>query len=186
MDERKWVKTVQALISKKFKAKRLNLRIVDGKNLPYLNEIVSYQGSEPESRRSAYETDLLILEDVSSEKWKPRVVIECKMKISAHDAIAYSEKAFNHKTVHPYLRYGILLSTLKDDSLPWRVICHGAHFDFILYWSDLVPSQTEIKDFLSIILDEVEASKNLELLLYNSRYRDRKRFTLLHRPLRLK
>ncbi len=188
MDERKWAKTVQVLISEHFKATCPSLRIVDGMSLPYANEIVSYKEDEPASRSlTQYETDLLIIEDVKAGEWKPRVVIECKLKsVTTHDAITYSEKAFTHKKVHPYLRYGILLGARRDYPLPGRLIRHGAYFDFMLSWIALEPSETERKHLFSLVMDEVEASKSLEELLYNSRNRSRRKYTVLHRPLRLK
>jgi hypothetical protein len=54
---------------------------------------------------------LLIAKRQSQDILVPRFEIELKpARISPHDAITYSQKAATHKSVHPYLRYGILLA----------------------------------------------------------------------------
>lgn len=49
----------------------------------------------------------------------------------------------------------------------------------------MMPSQSESDLFLALILEEVKASRDLEDILYSSRSPSRKRYTLLHKPLRL-
>ena len=114
-------------------------------------------------------------------------MIEVKFgSITTHDAITYSEKAFTHKKVHPYLRYGILLGDRKEHPLPGRLFRHGHYFDFMLSWEGETGSAVETENLFEIIQMEVEASRNLEEILYNSRSSKRKRYTVLHRPLHLK
>src|SRR5687768_13658367 len=79
--------------------------------LAYGNEITSYRGDKPESRKpDSFQTDLALVELLEDERWKPRIVIEAKIDtVTSHDAITYSQKAAAHRRVHSYLRYGIML-----------------------------------------------------------------------------
>jgi hypothetical protein len=188
MNENQWAKTVQEMVSQFLSEKHPHLEILQGANLPYANEVLEYQGNEPKQVKSvAYETDLLVIEKINSGNWKPRVVIECKINsVSTHDAITYSEKSFAHKRVHPYLRYGILIGNRKLNPLPGRLFRHGLYFDFMVSWVGFHSTKTERDDLLNIILDEVESSQNLEDMLFNSRNSGRKRYVVLHKPLRFK
>jgi hypothetical protein len=187
MNENQWAKTVQEMVSQFLSEKHPHLEILQGANLPYANEVLEYQGNEPKQVKSvAYETDLLVIEKINSGNWKPRVVIECKINsVTTHDAITYSEKSFAHKRVHPYLRYGILIGNRKLYPLPGRLFRHGLYFDFMVSWV-FHSTKTERDDLLNIILDEVESSQNLEDMLFNSRNSGRKRYVVLHKPLRFK
>ena len=188
MNEIQWAKTVQEMVSQFLAEKHPHLEILQGANLPYANEVLEYQGTEPKVAKSiVYETDLLVIEKLNSGNWKPRVVIECKIEsVTTQDAITYSEKSFAHKRVHPYLRYGILIGNRKHYPLPGRLFRHGLYFDFMASWSGFNSTKIERDDLLSIILDEVESSQNLEDMLFNSRNSGRKRYVVLHKPLRLK
>jgi hypothetical protein len=103
---------------------------------------------------------------------------------TTHDALTYSTKASTHKHVHPYLRYGTLIGAF-DDALPGRLIRHGVYFDFMMVWSDEEATDEEWSDLTGLLAEEVRASRTLQALLTESRIRGRKRFRLLHRPLRL-
>ena len=188
MNETEWAKSVQEFISVQFAKYHPTLSIRQGAQLPYASEILLYHDNEPiKHDKISYETDLLVVENIASDTWKPRVVIETKFaKVSTHDAITYSEKAFTHKRVHPYLRYGILLGNRKHYPLPGRLFRHGLYFDFMLSWAAEKGTNTEKKDLLDTLTDEVDASKNLEEILYNNRSSNRKRYVVLHRPLRLR
>jgi hypothetical protein len=188
MNELQWVKTVQELIGKFFVAQHPHLEVIQSASLPYANEVLEYKGATPKALKPiTYETDLLIIERTTTEVWKPRIVIEGKVEsVTTHDAITYSEKAFAHKRVHPYLRYGILLGHRKHYPLPGRLFRHGLYFDFMASWVAYEPTPTELKDLLDMLLDEVEASRNLEEMLYQSRSYNRKQYVVLHKPLRLK
>jgi hypothetical protein len=185
--EKAWVASTMGPIRERLQEADSALRLSCGSKLSYAHEIREYTGKEPSLTNTvAYETDVLITEGVAENVWKPRVVIEAKLgKVTTHDAITYSEKAATHKKVHPYLRYGILIGDRKHYPLPGRFFRHGAYFDFMLSWTSLMPSQSELKLFLSLISSEVQASRDLEEILYASRSRSRRRYTLLHRPLRL-
>ena len=104
--------------------------------------------------------------------------------MTTHDALTYSTKAATHKHVHPYLRYGTLIGAF-DDALPGRLIRHGAYFDFMMVWSGEEAMAGEWSDLTRLAAEEVKASRTLQSLLTESRIRGRKRFRLLHRPLRL-
>jgi hypothetical protein len=188
MNETQWAKSVQELVNAKIAKQDSALSLRQGAELAYANEVLSYKENSPARQKEiSYETDLLVVENADNDAWKPRVVIECKIqKVTTHDAITYSEKAFTHKRVHPYLRYGILLGNRAHYPLPGRLFRHGLYFDFMLSWSAESPTDKELKGLLEILIEEVEASRNLEEMLYNSRSATRNRYVVLHKSLRLK
>ena len=188
MSEKAWAESVENLVTDRLRKEDPPLVIASGRKLAYAHEIRGYTADRSfVSHMSEYETDLLIAEKSDANGWKPRVVIETKLgSISTHDAITYSEKASTHKKVHPYLRYGIFIGHREHYPLPGRLFRHGAYFDFMISWVALEPSPSELKMLLDLLLDEVKASRDLEEILYTSRSSKRKRYTLLHKPLRLK
>jgi len=188
VNENKWMSLVLSLINTKLLQNgQKNLADSQGRKLPYAFEVLAYEDRTPTQKNMiAYETDILIYETIGSNEWKPRVVIEGKLgSVTTHDAITYSQKALTHKNVHPYLRYGIILGNRKHYPLPGRLFRHGAFFDFMLSWKAIEPSDEELNRLITLILDEVEASRNLDEILFNSRNPNRARYTLLHRPLKL-
>jgi len=133
-----------------------------------------------------YETDILIYEQLKEKIWKPRIIIEAKINsVTTHDAITYSQKAQAHKNVHPYLRYGILIGNRKHHPLPGRLFRHGSHFDFMQSWKTFEPDKREWSTLIDILKSEYEASLTLDEIIYNSRSKDREKYTCLHRPLKL-
>jgi len=188
VNENKWMSLVLSMINTKLVQNgQKNLAASQGRKLPYAFEVLAYEDRTPTQKNMiAYETDILIYETIGSNEWKPRVVIEGKLgSVTTHDAITYSQKALTHKNVHPYLRYGIILGNRKHYPLPGRLFRHGAFFDFMLSWKAIEPSDEELNRLITLILDEVEASRNLDEILFNSRNPNRARYTLLHRPLKL-
>jgi len=188
MDEQKWVETIIEDIEKSLNPFYPNLRVKSGSKLPYASEILTYiDENKPEQQNFIrYETDILIFEQIDESRWKPRIIIEAKInKVTTHDAITYSQKAQTHKNVHPYLRYGILIGNLKD-SLPGRLFRHGKHFDFMLSWQSFKAETREWRTLIEILKSEYEASLALDEIIFNSRSRDREKFTSFHRPLILK
>ena len=181
--ERAWVRSLVPALQAALKATDPALEVRDGYRLAYSREILSYDGAE--AKREAgmrYETDLLIVERVAGG-WTPRVVVEAKLRrVTTHDAITYSQKAATHKHVHPYLRYGIFLGERKHHPLPGRLFRHGAHFDFMLSWKELEASTDEFEAFIRLLIEEVNASRLLQDIMFNSRSRSRTGYTLLHRP----
>ncbi len=187
MNEKSWSNSIVGKIQKAIDQYEANLVVKSGQRLPYAYEILKYAGQEPEVTKTVYETDLLIYEQWPDQAWKPRLIIEVKINsVNTHDAITYSQKASAHKTVHPYLRYGILLGNRKHYALPGRLFRHGAYFDFMLSWKKFNPSPDEFKDLIDLIRSEIKTSRNLEEIIFDSRNQNRKRYTFLHRPLKLK
>jgi len=187
MRETDWVAALVPHLSEALNMHDASIAIEDRVRLPYTNEVRHYtEDGAIYSDLSAYQTDLLVREHMGDGSWKPRLVIEVKLRtINTHAAITYSQKAATHKEVHPYLRYGILLAKRKHYPLPGRLFRHGAHFDFMLSWRGLEPTGPEFEALIDVILDEVRASRELEEIIYESRNPNRQAYTLLHRPLLL-
>ena len=188
MTEKEWVKSIIPDIEQLLKKSDKNIHVVDGHRLSYANEVLTYgSDNKPDDQKSiGYETDILIYEQLNETNWKPRVVIETKLgSVTTHDAITYSQKAQTHKYVHPYLRYGILIDDREHYPLPGRLFRHGQHFDFMLAWKSIKVDKKEFKRLVDIIIEEIQASRTLDEILFNSRLKDREKFTALHRPLKL-
>lgn len=188
MNEKEWVKSIIGDIQEELRKTINTIHVIVGHRLSYANEILAYdRNNKPLSQKSiGYETDILVYELIADTTWKPRVVIETKLhSVTTHDAITYSQKAESHKYVHPFLRYGILIGKRGNDPLPGRLFRHGQHFDFMLSWKELMADNLEMTRFVSILLDEIKASRTLEEILFNTRSKHREKYTVLHRPLRL-
>lgn len=187
MTEREFVKKIIERLEGPLSKFDGNLKVTDGRKLPYASEILTYSGEEPfKPNFKKYETDILIFEQLCEEKWKPRIVIETKINsISTHSAITYSQKALAHKNVHPYLRYGVLIGNRKHNPLPGRLFRHGQHFDFMISWKSLMAENEEWSFFQKLLTLEYKASLNLDEIIYNSRSRNRKKITSLHKQLKL-
>lgn len=189
MKETKWVEDIVVnRLNEKIVLLESNLEILPGFKLHYANEVRTYNQDKPQDRHTqSYQTDLLIREKDNQGLWTPRVVIEAKLStVTTHDAITYSQKAATHKQIHPYLRYGIILGNRKHYPLPGRLFRHGAHFDFMLSWVQLEPRESELDELIELIMTEVNASRSLEDIIYQSRKKDRTHYTLYHKPLVLR
>ena len=181
MGEREWVEYVADILRDRLTSK--NLRVETGMRLAYGYEIAAY-AELPNAKLKEYQTDLAIVEDLEDGSWLPRVIVEAKVdSITTHDAITYSRKAESHRTVHPYLRYGVMLGHRGDSPLPGRLYRHGTGFDFMISFRDFSLSDNEWGTLIKIIKDEVRASRNLEKIIYDSQLRDRDRFTVYRRRL---
>lgn len=188
--ERDWVVSLEAKLTVALQAYGVGdwqVRTSAHKKLTYACEVFGYdkEDSPSEPYSSRFETDLLIYDINQDQDRIPRVVIECKLGINTHDVITYSTKAALHKQVHPYLRYGLLIGGY-DTALPGRAIRHGAFFDFMMFWSNQDPKQGEWTEFVNVLAQEVQASRVLQNMLAETRSRDRKKFWLFHRTLRLR
>lgn len=183
MTEQEWTEKMANILRRELNGPSYGMCHTEvGRRIPYGYEIRSYVKDNPVSNVNRYQTDLLIFDQENEQCWKPRVIVEVKLKrISTHDAITYSQKALSHKTVHPYLRYGIMLGDRKKSALPGRLYRHGAHFDFMLSFKGTQPTRRERDRFLEIIQAEIEASRKLEKIIYDSRRPDRDRYTILHK-----
>lgn len=186
MTEREWTLIVQNYLSESITSNG-KLAVKAFERIPYALEVMGYnEQGDHDLRHMEYQTDLVITENVDDGIWKPRVIIELKINnVTTHDAITYSQKAFTHKNVHPYLRYGILLGKRDHYPLPGRLFRHGAHFDFMASWVDFEPTEGELKGLVEIVNLEIEASRALEEIIYSSRSPSREHYTFLHRPLKL-
>jgi hypothetical protein len=186
--EREWVNGFIQKLDKEFKKtsqKGLVMSAADGTKLAYACEIQSYGvDGQPIVTTNKYETDILISDVFDDGRWIPRVIVECKLEsVTTHDALTYSAKASSHRAVHPYLRYGLLAGRLADYALPARLIRHGQQFDFMISWKEIKASAAEWKSFCSVILQEVEASRKLQLLLTDNRSANRVKHSNIHKPI---
>jgi hypothetical protein len=185
MTEVEWVELVANTIRPAVCQYDASLEIRTGLKIAYGNEILAYEGTVPHSV-SWFETDLAVIENLETGGWKPRMIIEAKYRsITTHDAITYSQKASAHKAVHPFLRYGIMLGEREHHPLPGRLFRHGAEFDFMISFPRNTLSEDERVSLEELIKLEVEASRTLERMLYESRSSKRERFTFLHKRLTL-
>ena len=144
--------------------------------------------SSTEGHEMCYETDLLIYEEVQKQI-KPRIIIEAKYlrPINTHDSIVYSHKATQHKAVTPYLRYGIMLGSMKQHhALPGRLFRHGGNFDFMISFKGTELTSTEKDSLVSLINSEWSFSKQIEEMFSENRSRNRKRYFMLQNSLCLK
>ncbi|QDT62386.1 hypothetical protein SV7mr_49340 [Stieleria bergensis] len=185
MNEKEWVEILAECINEQClcQIQDGDYSAVVGMKLAYGHEIRGY-GNEPVRRTTKYETDILIREFDADGVWKPRIVIECKVhSVTTHDSITYSQKASAHKSVHPYLRYGIMLGCRKHRPLPGRLYRHGESFDFMMSFQGYELAEPEIAFLRDLIADEISASQTLEKIIYESRKRGRDHYTLLHRKL---
>jgi len=183
MKEVDWAKQISNKIERELLRTLPSIRVEACKKLIYANEIREYGNSTASYNEMAYETDILVYE-LLKNTWRPRVAIETKIeRITTHDAITYSQKSSTHKSVHPYLRYGILLGKRSNYPLPGRLFRHGAYFDFMLSWEGYKAKSKEWKILIKILKLEIEASRKLEEMFFKSRNVDRKRYYALHKPL---
>lgn len=187
MTEKEWVEIMAHWLQDALSETPYKTCLIEvGRKIPYGFEIRSYENDDPKPNVNQYETDLVIIDCESEQSWKPRVIVEAKKRsVTTHDAITYSQKALSHKTVYPYLRYGIMIGDRKHHPLPGRLYRHGAHFDFMISFVGSRPNKAEIDTFGEIIRAEIDASRKLEKIIYESRQRDRDHYTILHKKLRL-
>ena len=189
MKEVEWVKDIVApSLGERLQPIDPSLSIRVGYRFPYAYEICAYENEKPcNIWPMKYETDLLIIEN-NNDHWTPRVIMETKANgsITTHDAITYSHKAATHRQVHPYLRYGILLGGREHYPLPGRLFRHGTQFDFMISWEEHEPKEQELEDTLDVLVKEVEASRILERIIYDSRKRERTHYTVLHKELKVR
>jgi hypothetical protein len=115
--------------------------------------------------QGAFQTDLCVFEQVSPDVALPRVVLEFKKGVTTHDVLTYSAKARRHKQVYPYLRYGMILSSLK--AVPGRVFKHNESLDFVAALGEL--SDAKVRATLSALFtSEITASRLLEKIAFEA------------------
>lgn len=186
--ERQWVNGFIEKLDKELKKTTREgfvMSATDGTKLTYACEIQKYGSDDvPVVTTNKYETDILISDISADGSWVPRVIVECKLEnVTTHDALTYSAKASSHRAVHPYLRYGFLAGGRADYALPARLIRHGQQFDFLISWKAMKASTAEWKSFSSLIHEEAEASRKLQLLLTDNRSATRVKHSNIHKPM---
>jgi hypothetical protein len=186
VQEPEWVELVAKIVKPELTVLGQSLDVQTQVKIAYGYEIRAYSyEKEPETEAIEFATDFIVVEDIDGG-WKPRVVVEAKVgSVTTHDAITYSQKAANHRSVFPYLRYGIMLGNRQHYPLPGRLYRHGTQFDFMISFRGYNPSAKELEAFRNVLIAEVKASQALESMIYESRRRDRDHHTLLHRRLTL-
>jgi hypothetical protein len=89
---------------------------------------VTVDPKNPTRGHSAFQTDLCIFLRKGGI-FIPKVVMEFKKGITTHDVITYNNKAQRHKSIYPYLRYGIISYELVQ--IPKRFLFMGNLWIFI-------------------------------------------------------
>lgn len=185
MKENEWTLSIKELLEQCDVGENIYFDTL--KKVPYAQEILSYNldFKERNEHVMSFETDLLIYEK-DKEIIKPRIIVEAKIdNVSTHDAITYSYKAQSHKNVTPYIRYGIMLGNRGHYPLPGRLFRHGTNFDFMISFKDYELSEYEKLAFVELIKKEISYSKSIEEMIYESRSKDRKKYFILQKELRL-
>ena len=119
-------------------------------------------------KKYKYQTDLCILRIEKNNDYEifiPEIIIEVKFQsYTSHDIITYSEKALNHKELHPYLKYGFIVINPEDKKLQPRFFAHNYGFDFA-YLLNLCETDTSIflKEIIAKILDFNTQESNKEI-----------------------
>lgn len=187
MREDEWVEKIAENLSSSALCESENLETEVKLKLPYSFEITSFEGQSPRSPETVdFQTDLAIKEMRDDGSWIPRIIIEAKVNsISTHDAITYSQKAAEHRMVHPYLRYGVMLGNREDKPLPGRLYRHGQEFDFMMSFREYESSDKEMEAFVNLLQDEVAASRTMEKIIYESRRKNRDHYHIFHRQLKV-
>jgi hypothetical protein len=185
MTEKQWAENIKEYLSSiKFSN---NIKIDTLTKLPYAREIMEYKlNFKPQHELSMpFETDLFIYEQ-AADVIKPRIIIETKFsRVTTHDAIVYSYKAQNHKTITPFIRYGIIIGNRRHHPLPGRLFRHGMNFDFMMSFQKEELDKIEKRVFIDLIEKELCYSQQIEEMLYNSRSSNRKHYFVMQKELHL-
>jgi len=185
MTEKQWAESVKEYLSSIKLSK--NIKIDTLKKLPYASEIMEYKTNFKPHRPSnmLFETDMLIYEQ-NNDVIKPRIIIETKLStVTTHDAIVYSYKAQNHKTITPFIRYGIMIGDRGHYPLPGRLFRHGTNFDFMMSFKKEELDKDEKIVLKQLIEKELHYSNQIEEMFINSRSKNRKHYFVLQKELHL-
>ena len=113
----------------------------------------------PKRGQSAFQTDIAVFEALANGRRKPRVVIECKLKMTTHDILTYSSKAQRHKRIYRYLRYGMVIA--NENAIPRRFFTHNDAIDFCVC-ANSISTRNFRKVWGEILKAEIESSETLE------------------------
>lgn len=120
----------------------------------------------PKRGYSAFQTDICLFEQVGNIKL-PRIAIEFKTSISTHDVLTYSAKAGKHKSIYPFLRYGLLSSEIA--SIPSRFFIHNEHLDFYIAGKNY-KDEKKLKNLITkLIREELEISRTLDEIVFGKK-----------------
>jgi len=144
------------------------LSIVEGASLLYQVTVdnrlaINVNPKKPTRGNSAFQTDVCVFEEVSSDVTIPRVVLEFKASLSTHDVLTYSAKARRHKQVYPYLRYGLVIG--NDTTIPGRFFTHNEALDFCVAGGSFKKNRLQ-ELFARLLGEEVKASRTLEQIAF--------------------
>jgi len=185
MTEKQWVETIKEYLQSLKLSKNI---IVDTlTKLPYAYEILEYNKDFTPTKENSmpFETDMLIYEKIENVI-KPRIIIEAKLEeITTHDAITYSYKAQNHKSITPFIRYGIIIGNRKHYPLPGRLFRHGANFDFMISFQKEELNAIEKTTFRGLLKKELLYSQQLEEIFLNTRSVNREHYFVMQKELKL-
>jgi hypothetical protein len=78
-----------------------------------------------------------------------------------------------------------MLGNRKHYPLPGRLFRHGTNFDFMISFKDYELSEYEKTAFVELIEKEITYSKKIEEMIYESHSKDRKKYFILQKELRL-
>ena len=118
---------------------------------------------KPIRGQSAFQTDLCVFEKVDEETEIPRVVIEFKSRLTTHDVLTYSTKARKHKSVYPYLRYGLLIA--NEPRIPGRFFTHNEALDFCVAAKEFKAKRAH-ELLANLFRQEIESSRRLERIVF--------------------
>ncbi len=119
----------------------------------------------PKRGSGAFETDVTIFAKKDGVE-VPFIIIEVKESITSHDIITYSNKASRHKTVYPFLRYGLVSYNL--DTIPKRFFKHNKDIDFFLAVRDYIIDENKLRKILyELVKNELKIFENLQKILHN-------------------
>jgi hypothetical protein len=93
------------------------------------------------------------------------VVLEFKTSMTTHDILTYSTKAEKHKTIYPYLRYGLVAS--QNAHIPGRFFTHNEGIDFCICTGGL-SVRASASLFASTLKDELACSRILERVAFGN------------------
>jgi hypothetical protein len=130
------------------------------------------KATDPKRGHFAFQTDLCIFLKKDRDIKIPKVVIELKNNPTTHDIITYSSKARKHKSVYPYVRYGLISYNISK--IPGRFFLHNDSLDFCLALKDYLTDQDDellnhegISMLKNLIKAELETSDLLDMILFN-------------------
>jgi hypothetical protein len=89
--------------------------------------------------------------------------MEFKPGLSSHDVITYSAKARKHKSVYPYLRYGLVIA--NETTIPGRFFIHNEALDFCIAAKSYRLNRVH-EVFASTLRLEIATSRQLEAIAF--------------------